>query len=384
MKTKILLMDDESIVTKEILSKLNTLVDDWEFIFFNNCANAVKKFDSEFFDIVITRMEIGAKLLEVVKSRYPNIIRILYSKDSEKEQNLKSTYLAHQQVDSITEYEDLQIIIGKLLYSRKFINNENLTKLIGSIDYLPTLPDIYFKIEKEIQNENFSTQKVASIITEDITLTAKLLQLVNSSFFGLPRKMTNLNEIINFLGANIIKSLVVYTKVFTFYNTQGELKEYIKNIWNHSIKVGRLTKKILAVEKQPRLVIDKAFIAGILHDIGKLVLIQLPNYYNNVKSISMQENILYQEAEYRLYGSSHSEVGAYLLGIWGFDDDIVHSVNTHHDISNISQTNPKLSQALFVSNIIADINEYDDEYIDQINLRKTFFKWIDITRNIFN
>jgi len=223
--------------------------------------------------------------------------------------------------------------------------------------------------------------KIGELISQDISLTAKVLQIVNSAFFGLSRKISNPTEAVTFLGANIIKSLILYIKIFSSFKMPEENQNFINNIWLHSIKVADISKKISKYYTKNISISEGAYIASILHDIGKIVLLQIPNYYNDIIELISVEKISYQEAEYRLFHTSHSEVGAYLLGIWGLPEEIVEAVAYHHKPSKTENDEFTILTFVHIANSLSFFPEFDLKYLEDLKIISDIDKWVKIVQN---
>jgi HD-like signal output (HDOD) protein len=196
---------------------------------------------------------------------------------------------------------------------------------------LPSLPSLFLEVTETLKSPNVSIPQVCDLITRDVGMTAKILQLVNSAFFGQRRRVDNLARALSLLGFDTIKTLVLSLQVFS-QCTQEEITACsLDTLWDHSFMTGVLARQIAQVERQAQSVVDGVFTAGILHDCGKLVLAKnLTEAYGMARPLACAEYCSIQEAERAIFGVSHAEVGAYLLGLWGLPDTIVETVAFHH------------------------------------------------------
>jgi HD-like signal output (HDOD) protein len=167
-------------------------------------------------------------------------------------------------------------------------------------------------------------------------MSAKILQLINSAFFGLPRKITDPQQATIFLGIDTLKALVLSIHVFSSFTEDAELCGFsIADMRKKSMMAGRLARDIARVETDDGKVVEEAMIAGMLHDIGKLILLKIPSQYKKVMDIIEENGCDPVEAEYTVMKTSHAELGAYLLGLWGIPDNIVEPVAFHHNPSKL-------------------------------------------------
>jgi HD-like signal output (HDOD) protein len=160
-------------------------------------------------------------------------------------------------------------------------------------------------------------------------MSAKLLQLVNSSFFGLSTRVASTVRAVNLLGIETIKTLVLSVKIFSEFDRPG--MPSVSTLWDHSLLTGMIARSIATQEDLAQNQIDEAFTAGLLHDIGKLILLdKLPERYTDIIQMSGDDKRPIWEAEQTVLGTSHAQVGAYLLGIWGLSGSLVEAVGYHH------------------------------------------------------
>jgi HD-like signal output (HDOD) protein len=180
---------------------------------------------------------------------------------------------------------------------------------------------------------NTSVEEIGAIIGLDIGMTAQVLKLTNSAFFGLSRQFSNAAEAVAYLGLDTIKSLVLSIHAFSQFDKAetGALK--IEALWSHSLQVAGLAKRISKLEGQEPKAIEEAFTAGMLHDIGKLVLaVNLPNEYTEATHLA-QSGLELPLAEHKVFGANHADVGGYLIGLWGLPVPVVEAVALHHSPS---------------------------------------------------
>jgi putative nucleotidyltransferase with HDIG domain len=254
--------------------------------------------------------------------------------------------------------EELLKTIKEYSNLRNYNLDAQLISAINGLCTIPTLPDIYIKLEREMNRPSISLNRVAEIISEDPLLVARIFHIAHSSFYNIPNGLIDLLQSINFLGVNIIKSLILYVKIFTLKNVSSETEIILKKIRIHSINVAKLTKAIIEKETNDRELIERAYIAGLLHDVGKIVLLQLnekqrdPSYINNIQKFDSPD------FERNTFGISHVDVGAYILGLWKFPQEIIEAVASHHNTSLIKDNVLSLKQAVFIANLFS--NKFDD------------------------
>jgi putative nucleotidyltransferase with HDIG domain len=219
---------------------------------------------------------------------------------------------------------------------RDLLRDEALKKIIGGIRTLPSLPVLYNLIVAEMQSPEPSLKNVGDLISQDVSMSAKILQLVNSALIGLPQKIADPQQAVVYVGIETLKSLVLSFHVFSSLEDEAESCGFsVSEMWRHSLMTSRLAKDIARAEKADGKEVEGAMIAGMLHDLGKLILLKVPGKYKEVMEIIETTGCNSAEAEYTVMETSHSELGAYLLELWGLPGDVVETVAFHHKPSKL-------------------------------------------------
>ncbi|CAB1059734.1 Predicted signal transduction protein [Olavius sp. associated proteobacterium Delta 1] len=210
------------------------------------------------------------------------------------------------------------------------MSTPDLQKIIAGIDDLPTLPRTVLKITELVNNPKSSAKDLARIITDDQVLTARLLKLVNSSFYGFPQRISTVNTAIVLLGFDAIRSLLLTTSVFDlFAGRNKKSKQDQEKFWDHSLGCAVGAKVIGNYLRHDK--IEELFVAGLLHDIGKIVeMLYLPDEFAKVVAAINKKNILMLTAEENVLGYDHAEIGKLLAGKWNLPIKLVQVIAHHH------------------------------------------------------
>ncbi|MBL0699621.1 MAG: HDOD domain-containing protein [Desulfosarcina sp.] len=205
-----------------------------------------------------------------------------------------------------------------------------LNRIIRKIEDLPTLPRTVLRITELVNNPRTSAQDLASVVVDDQVLTARLLRLVNSSFYGFPRKISTVTGAIVVLGFDAIRNLLLTTSILElFSNKNRKISFNREKLWDHSIGCAVGAKIIGSYLKYER--IEELFVSGILHDIGKIVeILFLPKDFTQIVSIVEKENILLFSAEERVLGYTHADIGRLLAQRWSLPAKIEAVIANHH------------------------------------------------------
>ena len=224
-------------------------------------------------------------------------------------------------------------------------------------------------------------------------MAAKILQVVNSVFFGLSRKISSIQQAVMLLGLETIKSLVLSVKIFAEFSRKKFSWFNIDDLFNHSMSVSCYTQAIVKNEKMDRDLISNSLMAGLLHDLGKLILatsFQKP--YRQVLAEAQNSNHHLWNLEYETFGTSHAEIGAYLMGLWNLENPIIEAIAFHHRPAKSMARNMGLLTAVHVGNALdhkgrlaedqdPDI-QLDIEYLDNLGIANRIPQWCQVCREI--
>jgi len=341
MKKRILFVDDEAMILEGLQRMLRSMRAEWEMEFVESAEAALRLLDQKPFDVIVSDMRMprmnGAELLAEVMKRHPSTVRLILSGYADKDLILKCVGSTHQYLAKPCDTESLKATIARASNLEDSFHNERLKAFVCQMRRLPSIPTLYTQVVKKIGRAETSVEEIGSLIGRDISMTAQVLKLTNSAFFGLPRKLSSAEEAVAYLGLDTIKSLVLSIHAFSQFEKAetGGLK--IESLWSHSLQVASLAKQITKLEGQDAKVAEEAFTAGLLHDIGKLVLaVNLPNEYAEATRLA-QGGLDLPLAEIQIFGANHADVGGYLIGLWGLPVPVVEAVALHHCPSRATQ-----------------------------------------------
>lgn len=334
-KQQILFVDDDPMVLQGLQRMLRPSRGEWDMTFVESGQAALEKLAGQPFDVIVSDMRMpgmnGAELLNEVLKRFPATVRIVLSGHADKELVTQCVGVAHQYISKPCDPDQLKTMIrNACLLSGRLVDDE-VRKVIGAIDRLPIVPQLYLELKEALSHEDSDPRVLGAIIQKDIGMTAKILKLVNSSFFGLRRVISDTQDAVTYLGIDTIKTLVLTNSIFE-QSRQLKTRHFdISDLWRHSLAVATGAKAIASVEAMGRPAEEEAFVGGILHDVGVLVLASnFTETYDKVSDLVMSEKVIISTAEQEFFGVTHAEVGAYLLGLWGLPAGILKIVSLHH------------------------------------------------------
>jgi len=389
-KKRIIFVDDEPRILDGLRRMLRSLHKQWDMTFVSGGREALQAFSESTFDVIVSDMRMpdmnGAQLLEQVKCEYPQVVRIALSGQTSKETILSSVGPIHQYLPKPCDSETLRNTIIRACNNKNMLANPKLQGLISQLESLPCLSSLYTELVTELQSDDASIEKVGKIISQDIGMSTKILQLVNSSFFGVRQHISSVSQAVALLGLDIIKALVLTIKIFSHFDNVQTNSFSISDLRQHSLTVGDWSKKIAHLEHAPSKVADFAMVAGLLHDVGKLVLAsKIPQDYQQILEHAEKESISIFQAEKDTLQTTHCQIGGYLLGLWGFDDSIIDALLDHHHPTSANKKESIVLAAVHAADVISHeqdpsmgslpVPQVDAEFLEEIGLSSRFSVW---------
>ena len=334
---------------------LRSMRKEFDLQFAESGKEALELMETTEFDVVVSDMRMpgmdGAQLLTEIQGRYPYSIRIMLTGQANEESIMQTVGVVHQFLAKPCEPDHLKAVLLRASSLHELISHASLKKIVSRLGTLPSVPEVYEKLRKAMTDPEVSVADVAAIIEEDMAMSAKVLQLVNSAFFGLFQKVESPARAVNLLGLETVKNLVLGVGAFSEINASSNIFS-VKKLWSHSMAVGTLAKKIALNESDDKELIDNSFIAGLLHDIGKLVLLaQLLEKYEQAVLLAGEQEIQLRMAEKEIFDTVHGDIGAYLMGLWGMPGPVVEAIGFHHRIDNYPDSGFSPAIAVHVANV---------------------------------
>lgn len=333
--TRIIFVDDEARVLDGIRRFLYPMRDEWHLQFARSGPQALEIMSRNPFDVIVTDVRMpgmdGTELLARVRDLHPGMVRIVLSCQSDRDLSLKAAVSAHQYLSKPCDAESLKLTIMRAVALRSTFTDPSLQALVSGAGTLPSIPSLYLELMDRLQDPDGCPQDVANVIARDPAMTAKILQLANSAFFGLRRRVSDPRDAVLYLGLDTLKALALSVKAFSQFAVTPLSRFSIEDLGKHTILTGILARKIAVAEGFSKQEADDSFMAGLLHDIGKLVLVTAaPERYEKAMRYAEMAGIPRRDAEHKVFGTTHSEIGTYLLWLWGLPDSVVEAVAYHH------------------------------------------------------
>lgn len=400
---RVLFVDDEPNVLDGLQRMLRRQRGEWEMTFVTGGQEALNHLKAHETDVIVSDIRMpemdGVTLLTRVREQYPGIVRIALSGFSDQEMLLRSTGPVHQFLAKPCDADALRDTVVRACALRELLAGANVQSIVSSIRSLPAMPALYQKVVEVLASPEGSVGEVGLLISRDVGMTAKVLQLVNSAFFGLRHHVTSAEQAVALLGMDTVKALVIGLGTFSDFEKNGPSDLPIERISYHSTRVANVGHRIAQGQGGGGTLVDDALMAGMLHAVG--VLVFLANFrqeYREVRKLMAAEPVSLIAAESQVFGVSHAEVGAYLLGIWGLPDAIVEAVAFHNTPLRCVNQAFSAMTATHVANALVHEREVkmelrtvgnpaqqaqvDETYIEQLQLTSHLPKWREICASI--
>jgi HD-like signal output (HDOD) protein len=336
-KRRILFADDEANVLQGLRSVLRPQRHEWEMVFATGGPAALDEIKKTAFDVVVTDMRMpivdGAEVLRQTKELQPKAVRLVLSGQTDAETALKTVFTAHQFLAKPCDIEKLRSVVTRACHLNELITSDELRGLAGDVSTLPAAPRTYLAITQKLADPTCAISEVAGIVEREPALCAKVLQVVNSAFFGLPRTVSSITQATNYLGTLALRNLALAMETVAAASraklplSNHELLAFQTN----SLLTGLLGRRWYASDRRKA---DEAFVAGMLRDMGHLVLAAR----GHAAAASPD---------------CHGALGAYLLGLWGIPHGVLEPVAFHEQPERVEHDKLEVVDIVHLADQIA-------------------------------
>jgi HD-like signal output (HDOD) protein len=385
---RILFVDDEEHVLDGIRNLFRKHRHVWDMVFVLNGEAALAALEQAPFDVIVSDMRMpgmdGAALLRHVKTRFPSVVRIVLSGHAERAAMVRALSVAHQFLSKPCEADTLRAALERTCALRDLLGHEPIRTVAGQIDRLPSSPGSYWELAQALAQTNVAWQEVAAIIERDSAMAVKVLQLVNSPFFGLSREVSSIQQAVMYLGVDLLKGLALGAHVFATLPAMAAPGFALDEFQRHAQLSAQLARHFVSDPVR----IDEAFTAAMIHDVGQVVLaLGMPAEFAEVRREAVESGRPIEEIEHARLGVTHAVVGAYLLGLWGLPFPIVEAVAYHHSPSSITSGPREVLAAVHVADAFAEAAEsggpspaIDRVFLEEAGLRSRLPHWEEIAQ----
>ena len=317
----------------------------WSLVFVHTFEQAFGSIELLPADVVVASIDPARSddimALERLKAVHPTTVRLVFGAPAARENVVRVAPLCHQYLVKPFDVLRLHDRLDRALAMRELLVQPALRAAVGDTESLPSPPAILIELRSALDARATTAADVARIVEQDPALTAKLLQLANSAFFGTSRKyaagtVVSIEDAVILLGMATVEQLALITGLFVaFEGEEDTLGISPDRLRQHTTLVAEVAGNLMT----SRRFAEEAFMGGLLHDIGKLVLAsRFSDTYRHIAPQSRRSKVPVWKVEIEQYGASHAEVGAYLLGCWGLPRIVVEAVAYHHRPSLLGRT----------------------------------------------
>jgi HD-like signal output (HDOD) protein len=332
---RLVLVDSDHDTADERRRSLRSARPNWDITVVTDAAAAMTALSAAptaaFIAVLGAPIAESIALFESVKAQWPATLRVALAEFTERSAALRlerSVHrLLHQPGDALT----LTVLIERSTTLREAVHDPDVLAAVGGMDAMPRPPVTILALEKALADPDAGVIAVAAVINRDAALVARLLRVVNSSFFGIGRQVTRVDAAVNFMGVSLVRAIAMADGATRAFKVLPDVLDLDQ--WNtHSVRVATTARDIvLSARPHDRALADEAFLAGLLHDVGQVVLAGVtPDAWRTIESATLVNGLSLDATESASGRISHALVGAYLLSLWGLPTSIVEAVAFHH------------------------------------------------------
>ncbi len=387
MNARVLVVSDDPAALLGLRRMLDPLAREWEILTERGAKATLARLDLARADVLIVdRVQAEMRrddLLVEVRRRFPSTVRVVLVDATEQGELARLAALSHRVLAKPVDSDELQTVVRRTHSLRELLRSPSLTAVVGRMGTVPALSDLYTRIAEELAYPDYSLAAVGALVSQDVGIAAKLIQMANSALLGLRRPAGSPAQAVRVLGADLTRTLVLAADLFSRYNPATLRPFSIDALWDHSRQIADLASRIATAERAGERTVRDAALAGLFHDIGQLTMVsQLPGPYREVFELRARENLTTAAAEKRVFGATHAEVGGYLLGLWGLHDSLVEAVAWHHEPSGCPGNTFSALTAVHVADAITRAAEGarpDRDYLARLGMEDRLLEWIRIS-----
>jgi putative nucleotidyltransferase with HDIG domain len=364
----------------------------WEIIFASNTDHAYQALSNGSFEAVAADSKPTGKtgseneFLSGVMMRFPNPARLLLYDPAETGTITTGDGLIHQCVAIPTSGSQLVASAQRARFVTRLLGEPAIKEFLPSLRKLPSVPVVYFRLLEVLRIPDINLEEIGRVMAEDFMMTAKLLQVANSAYFGLQNTVTSSTEAIKYLGLARTKALVLVAHIFSAFEGEKCSGFSVEKLWQHSLRVAQYARRIAKYESGNEDLADAAYTAGLLHDVGKfMIAANCPERYEQIVALASGKEFPFTEAEKQVYGTTHAEIAASVLGTWGLPANILEAIAFHGSPLKSGCKTFSVTTAVHAANVLEHAREgarkplsvlsWDMEYLEELGLAHRLQTW---------
>jgi HD-like signal output (HDOD) protein len=367
---KVIFVDDEQLILSGLKRAL--FKTGWQIKFATGGEQAIDILQNFAADFIVADMRMpgmnGADLLEKVSQLYPSIVRIILSGHADLDLSVRASYVAHQWFNKPCDPLVLKTEIERINEVRGDFAHEEVRQLVGSVKSLPSVPKVFIKIKTMLRTKSVTMKDLSSLILEDPALCAKVLQVANSSFIVSSRNVTHLDDAVTRLGVDVVSNIVAVAEIYS--RAEGVPSAFLQQTLQRGLKIAKLATSI--ANKPDR---DMTMLAGILHNIGELILWQINpdeiDAYLKKKTLGQDNTAL----ERQIFKVDNIQITSYILHLWNFPYSVIECITLQNKIDKLTNFEFGGAAALYIARMIVDGQEIDEAIVTHFDISQQIDKW---------
>jgi putative nucleotidyltransferase with HDIG domain len=384
MKSRILFVDDEPLM-REFYGMVGSILgNDYEVFTASGGKEGLTFLNETPVDIVVSDLVMpemnGHEFMTEVAREHPESMRIVISAHDDQLTVAQCLMFGHRYFNKPFDLKNLALILKRICHLKHQVGGEKLKRVISGLGALPTPPRLYLQLTEALNSGYASIQEIGEIVQQDPSLTLKLLQIANSAHFGMARRVATPIHAVQIVGLEILRALVLCLHAFKFYEGKKLRSLSATDLWDHCLRTAQAARRLAAYENLPSNICEETFVSGLLHDIGKLVMAANADAdYQIVMKRSREEDVPTAQIEQEIFGATHAQVGAYLLGLWGLPEPVVNTVEMHHSLTDVTQRGFSPIAAIHIAQCLQPsalrISRLDTAYLKKIGVANRTMEW---------
>lgn len=338
---RVMFVDDDPLILSGLRRQCRRMRPSWQVWFAESGQEALSLLAKAPVDIVVSDMRMpgmnGAEVLEVVRQRWPSMHRVILSGQTDQSSLLEHVGVIHRFLQKPCDMGQIVQAIEQSLKLRLELKASRLGAYVSRIKSLPVMTSVYRELMIAIESDESSVDIISKIVAKDMGLSVKVLQLVNSAFYCLPKRVESVTDAVHRIGLSNLKSLALIAKLFETLESGDRRNSHIAHLWSASTDIGAKAEMYAKAHNQQASTCADARLAGMLSMIGRVIMIAcLPDVMAYTVELSNSTDTSLAECERKAFGVPQHVVGAYSLGIWAFADSITDAVLHQHKPSSIT------------------------------------------------
>jgi HD-like signal output (HDOD) protein len=370
---KVMFVDDEQFILNGLKRVLFST--DWQIKFAMGGEQALEILKDFAADFIVSDMRMpgmnGADLLETVSKLYPSTVRIILSGHADLDLNVRSSYVAHQWFNKPCDPLVLKTEIERINVVRAEFTNEDVMQIVGSVKSLPSVPRLLVKIKIMLRTKSLTMKGLSSLISENPSLCAKVLQVANSSFIVSSRNITNIEDAVTRLGVDAVSNIVAIAEIYS--KVEGVPSAFLEETLKRGLKIAKFAVTI--TKRSDR---DITMLAGILHNIGELILWQINPKGMAVYLEKRKPGHDNTELERQVFRVDNIQIAYYLLHLWNFPFSIIECITLQNKVDKLTNYEFGGAAAIYIAKRVINNLDVDETIVTHFGISEQLTQWRNI------